>query len=310
MAKPDSQNPNEVIKNISAAMKEVRIDDENDIFNALPEDEKAVITELKSVQVKHKAIEAKYDQEWAALKLRYELMFLPLYEKRAELLVMKSDSINEKSPATSVAGFWLKTFLNHQLLKEKIEQYDKCILEYLTDVRSEWIDSSKQESFRLIFMFAPNPYFTNTVLTKQYNVETEEGEEDAMLQSTVSTVIEWNEGKDVTKKTITRKTTNKRTHELKYVREVQGNAQSFFTFFNSREIPSAQSLQQMEHVDVVRFGEEVELDFNIGVIIRERIIPYAVKWFLGEMDSEESDGEFLEDESERDMIGDTDDEDF
>ncbi|KAF8819756.1 nucleosome assembly protein (nap) protein [Cardiosporidium cionae] len=283
MTQPASQNPNEVIKNISAAMKEVKIDDENDIFTTLPENEKAVITELKAVQEKHKIIEAKYDQEWTALKLKYDEMFQPLYEKRAELLIVKSDSTSEKLPATSVSGFWLKAFMKHQLLKEKIEQSDECILEYLKDVRSEWVGSSKQESFRLIFVFAPNPYFSNAELTKQYNVETVEGEEDAMLQSTTSSSIDWFEGKDVTKKTRTRRVTNKRTLEYKYVREIQ----------------------------VVRFGEEVEIDFNMGVVIRDRIIPYAVKWFLGEMDSDESDGETSEDDdSERDADGDTDDEDF
>lgn len=58
--------------------------------------------------------------------------------------------------------------------------------------------SADTEIFTLRFTFSDNEYFKNKELTKKFIIE--EGED--FPKSTVGTVIEWNENKDVTFKLV------------------------------------------------------------------------------------------------------------
>lgn len=56
----------------------------------------------------------------------------------------------------------------------------------------------------MIFEFEPNEYFTNTIIEKTYNVTKE-----LIIDNIQSTKIQWNEGKDITKKPVEKKIKNK-----------------------------------------------------------------------------------------------------
>ena len=57
---------------------------------------------------------------------------------------------------------------NHELLAEVITEKDEEALTYLIDVQCHNDESEEDRvGFRLEFYFRPNPFFTNTQLTKR-----------------------------------------------------------------------------------------------------------------------------------------------
>ena len=78
-----------------------------------------------------------------------------------------------EDPAASTAskgvpGFWLQAMQNHRRVTEYIEEQDCDALEHLEDVAVENAEDFK--SFKLIFTFSENEFFTNTTLTKTFVV--------------------------------------------------------------------------------------------------------------------------------------------
>lgn len=210
----------------------------------------------------------------------------------------------------SLPGFWLNCMKNNSMLAGMIEKHDEVVLEYLQDITSEWIDEKKQDSYKLCFHFAENDYFTPNVLEKKYILAASDpSTEDAILVSAESTEIKWNEGKDVTKQKKTKTQQHKRTKQKRVVTEYVDVA-SFFNFFKSHEIPSEEELQNMIQEDVEELEDVLEADFAAGVIIRDKIIPHAINWFLGEEeDDEEEDEEDLSSDEDEEDLSDEDDED-
>lgn len=92
----------------------------------------------------------------------------------------------------------------------EITTKDEPILNALTAVTftTTFHPQKEEETFQVTFTFAPNDYFTNTVLTKTIVVDTEE---QRPVEST-GTPIQWKEGKNVTVKTVQKKQKNKKTN--------------------------------------------------------------------------------------------------
>lgn len=57
------------------------------------------------------------------------------------------------------------------------------------------------------FHFEPNDYFTNTVITKEFELDGED------INKSFGDKIEWKEGKNVTMKVVKKKNKNKKTGE-------------------------------------------------------------------------------------------------
>ena len=90
---------------------------------------------------------------------------------------------------------------------------------------------------------------------------------------------------------------------------------SFFNFFDP---PKAPKSDDDEEDDVASDIEErLELDYQLGEDIKEKLIPRAIDWFTGEalqfeeLDDELDEGDFEDDDDEEDEEGsdDKDDED-
>eukprot|EP01054_Gregarina_sp_Poly1_P001939 Gregarina_sp_Poly_1__1938@NODE_1507_length_3975_cov_121_789150_g999_i0_p3_GENE_NODE_1507_length_3975_cov_121_789150_g999_i0NODE_1507_length_3975_cov_121_789150_g999_i0_p3_ORF_typecomplete_len121_score21_55NAP/PF00956_18/2_5e10_NODE_1507_length_3975_cov_121_789150_g999_i084446 len=93
---------------------------------------------------------------------------------------------------------------------------------------------------------------------------------------------------------------------------------SFFHFFDSHEIPPDSVLDTMDDRDVRGLENILELEYEVGCILRDKIISHAVGWFLGvEVDEDEEscsscDSESLadsEDENSDDLLEDDENED-
>lgn len=65
-----------------------------------------------------------------------------------------------------IPDFWLTIFRATELISSMIQKPDEDVLKKLTDITISY--SNDPMSYILEFHFAPNEYFTNRVLTKQY----------------------------------------------------------------------------------------------------------------------------------------------
>ncbi|PFH32860.1 nucleosome assembly protein (nap) protein [Besnoitia besnoiti] len=319
------------IELISNRLEAVTIDSkgdengENEILNSLTKEQKEVIAELQTLQGQHDELERAYDQELVALKMKYEQLYAPLYAKRRECL-LKKDPANPSAQfgTPAVPAFWMNCMKQNSTLSELIEEHDEPILQHLENVSCEYFTREEQdevekkqgeegvaqatgvpESFRLVFDFSPNPFFTPTRLVKEYHLTVSSARHGAELTSTKSTEIEWKEGKDVTKKVVSRKQRNKKTRQTRTVEEVVDN-ESFFNFFTDHEIPSDEKLETMSDKQVGELQMIVEADYDIGVTIRDKIVPQAVEWFLGEADDDDQFDDDFDEDDDDDMLSDDD----
>lgn len=290
----EEEGSDDEVQDAGEALKNMDIEDEE----PLTEEQEKCLATLKQLDEERSVIFKDYTKELNELKAKYQKFYDPLYVKRSEVL-QSGGSSSEDSTITgtpALPNFWLKAFKNHTQIRDMIEPQDEAVLGYLRDVSFKWEDDIAQSSFSLLFTFAPNPYFEPLVLVKTYNVEPDDTDHTAnsdVLSSTQSTKIEWKEGKDVTKKTVTKKQKNKRTKATRKITETV-DCPSFFNFFRSHEIPDEENLEKMNEDQLEELEIIVEADYQAGCIIREKIIPLAVNWFTGEAidsDAEMSDGE-------------------
>ena len=111
-----------------------------------------------------------------------------------------------------------------------IQERDYDALKTLKNISySASTDQSKPHNFTLTFTFGPNSFFENDVLTKSYQME-----EEKTCEKTVGTEIKWKEGKNLTKKSVTKKQKNKKTGKTRTVTK-EVDCESFFSFFKTVE---------------------------------------------------------------------------
>ncbi|KAF6032091.1 hypothetical protein EB796_009591 [Bugula neritina] len=152
--------------------------------------------------------------------------------------------------------------------------------------------NSDPMGFTLLFEFDENEYFTDKVLTKTYTMQSSADENDPFgfegpeIISCKGCSIHWKEGKNVTLMNMKKKQKNAKTGNIRIVtKEVQ--VDSFFNFFSPPEVPEDPSAEIDADVEAL-----LQADFQIGHFIRERIVPHAVLYFTGDIDTDdEEDGE-------------------
>jgi len=212
------------------------------------------------------------------------------------------------SAPKGIPEFWLTTLKNHVGMSDMITERDEEALKHLVDISVTYPDD--KPGFTLIFEFGPGAkaFFEQTTLTKTYYYQEEIGYEgDFVYDHAVGSDIKWKEGKDLTVKIETKKQRNKNTNQTRIVKKVVPT-DSFFTFFK----PPTPTEDEDENDDI---DERLELDYQIGEDLKERVVPRAVDFFTGkalrfENDDDEfdTDDEFDEEEDEDDDDDDDDDE--
>ena len=137
------------------------------------------------------------------------------------------------------------------------------------------------QGFTIHFFFAPNDFFTNTELTKEYEMKCKPDEEDPFgfegpeIFKCKGCTVNWKSGKNVTVKTVKKKQKHKSKGNVRTVTKTVKN-DSFFNFFDPPAIPDDPEAE----VDA-ETQELLTADFELGHFIRERIVPRAVLYFTG-----------------------------
>ncbi|WFC95629.1 histone chaperone [Malassezia brasiliensis] len=216
-------------------------------------------------------------------------------------------SIRTDAPK-GIPEFWLTALKNHVALSEVITERDEGALSHLTDVRLRYLDTAPnasagqdQQGFQLDFVFAPNDHFTNTTLTKTYFYANQVGfSGDLVYDHAEGTTIDWKSPEaNLTHRVETKKQRNKNTNETRTVKRLVPT-ESFFNFFSPPKPPTDEDDEDDEELDALE--ERLELDYQIGEDLKDRIIPHAVDFFTGKALHYENPEEWDEDE-----FGDDDD---
>ncbi|KAI1312869.1 nucleosome assembly protein [Xylaria venustula] len=292
-------------------------------IESLPASVRRRVAGLKGIQKDHSKLEAEFQEEVLQLEKKYFAKFTPLYEKRAQIVNGKAeptddevkageededeekdaeDKTEEKSSETAnVSGipeFWLSAMKNQISLAEMITERDEQALRSLVDIRMEYLD---KPGFRLIFDFAPNDFFTDKIITKTYYYQTESGYGgDFIYDHAEGHQINWKEGQDLTVRIESKKQRNKNTKQTRIVKKTVPT-ESFFNFFSPPKPPTDDEVDDAAS-DI---EERLELDYQLGEDIKEKLIPRAIDWFTGEALAFEE----LEDLEEDGFVDEEDDED-
>lgn len=319
-------------------------------IESLPGSVRRRVAGLKGIQKEHSKLEAEFQEEVLQLEKKYFAKFTPLYQSRAKIINGQTEPTEEqvtvgekkdddddeddvpeeevnKDEGKDVKGipeFWLSAMKNQISLAEMITDRDEGALKHLTDIRMEYLD---RPGFRLIFEFEENEYFTNKTITKTYFYQEENGYGgDFIYDHAEGEKVEWKTGKDLTVRVESKKQRNKsmcsfsftvrlitdRYPDTKQTRVVKKTVptESFFNFF---EPPSPPQDDDDASSDI---EERLELDYQLGEDIKEKLIPRAIDWFTGEAlqyenleDFDEGEFEDEDDEDDDDDQSDRDEDD-
>ena len=177
----------------------------------------------------------------------------------------------------------------YELVKEKDEE----ILKHIRHVESERSDNPK--SLLVRFHFNQNEFFTNSELKLKVFYK---GDEDE-VEKIEGTEINWNEGKDPTKKKIKKKQKNKKTNETRTIVKTV-DADSFFNVFQSRTAPDENA--NLESEEENELHDKIDQALNLAEDVEDVLIPDALEYYLG-LNDDLFDPDMMDEEGDSDGEG-------
>jgi hypothetical protein len=304
---------------------------------------------LRNLQLKLADIEAKLSEEVHKLEYKYSKLFEPIYNQREKIVngeyepteeeaawnydtnddeaetAQAGGSANKKQKTeedTSIRGvpdFWLRTLQTNTLLSGLIDELDEPILRQLRDIRVRLNET--KPGYTIEFHFNENDWFTNRVLSKTFELNTKRNEHNPLsgdvspLASVTGTKIEWREGKNVIEQ-LEKLQQRQGGSSSKPTDDEDDDRRSFFGLFDERTETGVNPLVagQINPEDIgalKEIAELFELDFEVGQVLKDVIVPKAVLYFTGELTEEgdEFGGDFGEDDDEDEDDEDDEDDD-
>lgn len=178
---------------------------------------------------------------------------------------------NVETQATGIPNFWFHILYSNPTFDFLIQKDDELILNHLIDIRTVY-KSEPHFSFTLEFEFSPNPFFENSILTKEYFLKMKSDDlicyDGPVIYKTVGCEIFW--------------------------KQENLSHPSIFDFFNPPELPEDVLDPSYEEIKNL-----LENDFEIGDYVKDNIVPKAILYFTGERDDGDSD-DSIDSKSERD----------
>lgn len=290
-------------------LKESGYQPQDDHISKAPKLVKRRICALKSLQLKSIDIEAAFYKRVHDLEREFEKQFDALFLERKKIVNGEHEPSDEEAKQPLIHGlaeedqkalydssgsdegevgipeFWLHCLKSNEATCDLIQEHDEPILKHLTDITAHC--TTEPVGFTLEFHFSSNPYFKNTLLKKQYVLNTLPDPEDPFgyegpeCTKIMGDTIQWEDGKDVTKKVVKKKQ-KKGANAGKFLTKTV-KADSFFNFFDNLE-------KEEENKDNAEGdGEDEEeayelraADYEIATTIRDSLIPRAVLFYTGE----------------------------
>eukprot|EP00392_Amoebophrya_sp_AT5.2_P019272 g20038.t1 len=286
------------------------------------------VAKLLEYETEYMKLEKEYMRESMKLQQKFEKLQEPFLERRKEEIL--SDAAPE--------DFWLHVLQSHPVLMEEIQEWDLPVLKHLIDIRAENLPDDEglgAKGFKIIFEFSENDYLVNNVLTKTVRTEFVSAHltEVVCKQIAMEEELEWKVGKDVTvhfvKGKPPKKNAKKKGADKKEPAVKKEERPSFFrTFFRTIDFDDLESLKDLLTKALQDMGvdPEEELDpedmeeayeeaiekvqddaYEVAQVLRDNIIPHAVKFYTGDAMPQDDDEE--DDDDSHDEDEDDDDED-
>ncbi|KAJ3269529.1 hypothetical protein HDV01_001333 [Terramyces sp. JEL0728] len=281
----------------------------------LPQDVRNRINALKNISKKNQDIEYQFEKELLELEKKYLALHQPIYDQRHLIITGGYEPTEEEcqrteeeqddlppapegaEPQTGIPQFWLTVLLNVPGIADTITEEDQEALKHLVDIRTSYLEGNP--GFQLEFVFTENEFFTNKVLYKKYFLE----EPDNNYDHAEGTTVNWKDDKDLSVRVEVKKQRHKATNKTRTVKKTVP-VDTFFNFFKPPKVPEDE--EEAEDIDFSSF----EMDYDMGEMIKEKVIPDAVNWFTGEAleeYNEEEDDEGYDEFDDDDEIDDDDD---
>ena len=133
-------------------------------------------------------------------------------------------------------------------------------LDHLTDITCT--DFPVGLGFELTFHFSPNAFFTNTTLTKQYEVPNLLTEDEPILKNFTGTTINWKNSQALAFTEITKKQCKKGGPNGGQVRTItkKERVKSYFHFFTPPKMPALVDVMAEEEADAVEEAFDHDYD--------------------------------------------------
>ncbi|GBN06897.1 Nucleosome assembly protein 1-like 1 [Araneus ventricosus] len=234
----------------------------------LPKPVRRNVRALKKLQLEHVLIELPLDREGLVTTTTTTTKEIELADAVQKVKVEDEES-GEKGdgnePVKGIPEFWVTALKNAPAIADMIEEYDEPILKHLIDIKAETYKDPM--SFMLEFHFEPNEYFTNTVLTKFYELRCSPEESDIFafegpeIVKSKGSTIDWKKNKNVTVKTIKKKQKHKARGAVRTVTKTVTN-DSFFNFFSPPAVPENEDDLDEEVQGILNN------DFEVGNLIK------------------------------------------
>jgi len=309
-------------------------------FESLPKQVQERVKALKFLHSQRLKLEKDFNKELQELEKKYESLYQPLIDRRQdivsgsaepkpeELVEEKKEEAKAAEPKKEVESkkeeeqnikgvpeFWLTALKHHEDFGAMITDADEGALKHLTDIRVGPAPEHSSDSFKIDFHFSDNEFFDNKVISKTYILKENPADGEVMYDHVDSTTINWKPNKNLTVKKVTKQQKKKGGKAGRGGKRNKGGpaqtitveepTESFFYFFNPE---SAYALygggmddQEEEEFDDGGLGEFLELDYELGLELREKLIPHAVIFYTGEnimMDDMDEEEEEQEDDGE------------
>lgn len=159
-----------------------------------------------------------------------------------------------------IKDYWLRCLKEGHATSQEIHLNDEPILKHLAKV-----ESGKEEGkLWLKFHFDENEWFKNAVLAKYFDVKDDE------ILKTYGDKIDWNEGKNVTVKTV--KSKKKGKSKKVSVKEVK--EESFFHLFTDIDMQKEEDNEDHE-IDLA------ETQYEVAEEIHEEVVLKSLQFYLG-----------------------------
>ena len=258
-------------------------------LTALGELTPEVETLLQHHETTMRTLEEAYVQERIALEVKYNGTRKQAREERARVVngtatttTATTTTTTTTTDAQGVPEFWSKCIQNHPQLSTILGEQDEAALAHLTDIRVTHPTNNYNAGFALEFHFSDNIYFTNSVLSKTYHMESmvlNLAEEPELLR-TESTDIDWKEGMNLGLKKETKRVRRKGKSGKKNSKTVVNMVETptLFSIFDT--LPSMQDAENEKQFEDIE--KLVMMDFEVALLFMNHIVPNAIMWYTGE----------------------------
>lgn len=271
---------------LAAGIEQVTLEgdgSQNPFVASLSEEVQEKVGEMRKLHEERIKLEEQFEEERKALLAKYQGLEEPLNASRRSIVVNQDKS-------AAIENFWLQVFLQCTFIRETmlVGEKDAEALGFLRDVRVSLKEDMR--SFGFEFEFAENPFFDNEVLTKEYEID-----EDGDPAGVEGCEISWKGGKNLCVKIKKKKGKGKRPAQTK-----SEPCETFFNWFSPPSFPDEDEDDEMDE----ELEERLEQDIDQGMTLKDKVIPHAIMYFVGEaIDSD------MEDDDEDDEESDEEDDD-